>query len=243
MTNKAIIQELSDLGSSLAAAAPQNIYSVPDGYFDGFAANVLATVRADQFLSSLPKEMPYAVPAGYFDGFEDRAIEVIRNHPDYQTSEEELEAISPLLSRLNKRPVYSVPDGYFENFKVPVRAKETSAKVFSMTSRKWMRYAAAAVVTGVIFLAGFFVYNNSQRNRAEKTFAKFEKELKKIDDVKKTESLIEFMDAGVNEKELASNYRKIKTEDVQQLLQDIPMDELKDFNEQSKAIEDVMMTN
>jgi hypothetical protein len=51
------------------------------------------------------------------------------------------------------------------------------------------------------------------------------------------------MDSGLNEKELASSQKSIKTDDVQQLLKDIPIDELKDFNEESKAIEDVMMTN
>ena len=64
-----------------------------------------------------------------------------------------------------------------------------------------------------------------------------------LDDVKKTDSLIDFMDAGLNQKELASNQKPARVDDVQKLLQDVPMDELKDFNDQSKDIEDVMMTN
>jgi hypothetical protein len=51
------------------------------------------------------------------------------------------------------------------------------------------------------------------------------------------------MDTGLNEKELASRQKSIKTDDVQQLLKDVSLDELKDFNEESKDIEDVMMTN
>jgi hypothetical protein len=51
------------------------------------------------------------------------------------------------------------------------------------------------------------------------------------------------MNSGLNEKELASNQKSIKTDDVQQLLKDVSIDELKDFNEESKDIEDVMMTN
>jgi hypothetical protein len=243
MANKDIIQELSDLGSSLASAVPQNVYSVPEKYFEDFAAQVLGLVKANEYLASLPKEIPYQVPVGYFDGLEERMMEVIRNHPDYQTGKEELESISPLLSSLNKRPVYSVPQGYFENFKVAVEQEKTKTKVVSMASRKWLRYAAAAVVTGVIVMAGFMIYNNNHKDAAGKTLAKFESEVKKIDDIKKTESLIDFMDAGLNEKELASNNKTIKTDDVQQLLQDVSIDELKDFNEQSKDIEDVMMTN
>jgi hypothetical protein len=104
------------------------------------------------------------------------------------------------------------------------------------------RYAAAAIIVGVIALGGLIVYNSNNNNRKD-ALAKFEKEVKKIDDVKKTESLIDLMDAGLNEKALASNHKTIKTDDVQQLLQDVSIDELKEFSEQSKDIEDVMMTN
>ncbi|MFI5186478.1 MAG: hypothetical protein ACHQF0_07130 [Chitinophagales bacterium] len=246
MANKDIIQELNDLGSSFSNITSQNVYSAPEGYFDGFANQVLSLVKNNEslnWLSSLPKENPYQVPAGYFDGLEERIMNAIRNHADHQTAKEELESISPLLNSLSKRPVYAVPGGYFENFNVANEQTKTSAGVVSITSRKWFRYAAAAVVISTISLTGFFVYKNNHKDAASKTLAKFEKEVKKIDDVKKTDSLIEFMDAGLNQKELASNNKTIKTDDVQQLLQDVSTDELKDFNDQSKDIEDVMMTN
>jgi len=246
MPNKDIIQELNDLGSSLAKITVPNPYSVPEGYFEAFADRVLSLLRDDEsWLYGLPKETPYQVPAGYFDGLEERIMEMVRTHPDYQTSEEELEEISPLLSSLNKRPVYSVPGGYFENFSVAAAENSTDGRVVGITSHKWFRYAAAAVVTGVIALAAFFIYNNNKEdaNAANRTLAKFEKEVKKIDDVKRTETLIDFMDAGLNQEALATNRKAMKTDDVQKLLQDVSVDELKDFNEQSKDIEDVMMTN
>ncbi|HEV8284065.1 MAG TPA: hypothetical protein VGQ09_07130 [Chitinophagaceae bacterium] len=244
MANKDIIQELNNLGSSLAGAEPQNIYSTPHGYFEGFAIQVLNLIKANEsliWLSSLPKNTPYQVPDEYFNGLEERIIQAIRNHPDYQTSKEEMESLSPLLNSLNKRPVYSVPEGYFENFKIEDEEKEVKTKVVSI-SRKLYRYAAAAIIVGVIALGGLIVYNSNNNNRKD-ALAKFEKEVKKIDDVKKTESLIDLMDAGLNEKALASNHKTIKTDDVQQLLQDVSIDELKEFSEQSKDIEDVMMTN
>ncbi len=246
MANKDIIRELSDLGSSLTSASPRNIYSVPEGYFEGFAMRVLSLIKANEslaWLSSLPKKELYQAPTGYFDGLEEKIMAAIRNHADYQTNKEELESISPLLNSLNKRPVYSVPQGYFENFKIAVEQKQTEGKVVSITSRKWFRYSAAAIITGVIALTGLMVYNNNHKDAADKTIAKFEKEVKKIDDVKKTENLIDLMDAGLNGKELASNHKSVKTDDVQQLLKDVSIDELKDFNEESKDIEDVMMTN
>jgi hypothetical protein len=242
MLNKDIIQELNDLGSSLPTARPENVYSVPEGYFDAFADRVQTLI----WLSSLPKEDPYKVPQGYFDDLADHIMDGIRNHPDYRTSREELAAISPLLESLNKRPVYAVPQGYFENFRIATTPEQHSdSRVVPLSKRRWFRYAAAAVVTGIIALVGLTVYNNNkQTNTAATTpLAKFEKEVKKIDDVRSTDNLIEFMDAGLNERGLASNHKTSATEDVQRLLKDVSTDELKEFSEQSKDIEDVMMTN
>jgi hypothetical protein len=244
MENKDIIQELSDLGSNLQVNRSKNIYSVPSGYFEGFSEQMLGLIKANEsltWLSSLPKEMLFTVPDRYFNELDEKIMEIIRRHPDYQSSREELESVSPLLSSISKRPVYSVPKGYFENFKPGVEKKET--KVVSMTGRKWLRYAAAAIIVGVILMAGLIAFNNNNKDSGGKTLAKFEKEVKKINDVKSTDTLIDFMDAGLNERELASNQKSIKTDDVQQLLKDISIDELKDFNEESKDIEDVMMTN
>jgi len=246
MANKDIIQELNDLGSSLPVNTSQNMYSIPPDYFEGFADRVLSLIRSSEdlaFLSSKPKENPYKVPTGYFDKLDKTIMEAIRKHPDYQTSEEELESVSPLLNSIDKRPVYSVPKGYFENFNINVTEKRGEAKIIPITKRKWFRYAAAAVIVGIVLTAGLVSYRTTNKSSAGKTLAKFEKEVKKIDDVKSAESLIDFMDAGLNEKELASNPKTVKTDDVQQLLKDVSNDELKDFTDESKDIEDVMMTN
>src|SRR2546423_15664294 len=115
MAKSDIIQELNDLESSLAAASSENAYSVPNGYFEGFAEKMLNLVKEEDdqtFLSLLPKNNPYQVPADYFDELELKILSTVRNHPDYlrdesfgQTSREELESISPLLNSLNKEPV------------------------------------------------------------------------------------------------------------------------------------------
>lgn len=244
MPNKDIIRELSDLGSNLPGNIPGNVYSVPPGYFEGLSDQITDVVKANEsltWLSSLPKGTALNVPIGYFDELDKKIMEFIQGHPDYQTSKEELESVSPLLSSLSKRPVYSVPEGYFENFKPGV--EEKGVRVVSIARRRWLRFATAATIAGVVLTTGVIALRNKHRDPAGKTLAKFEKEVKKINDVKSTENLIDFMDAGLNEKELASSQKSIKTDDVQQLLKDVPIDELKDFNEESKAIEDVMMTN
>jgi hypothetical protein len=241
MANQDIIQELKDLDSSLMQLQVANVFHVPVGYFDSFAEKALELVRLE-WPAFLTRKPAYQVPPAYFEKLEERIMGHIRNHADYQSSQDELASLSPLLSGLEKRPVYSVPSGYFDRLPVRPIAAPARSRVVAMPARKLFRYAAAAVITAAIATAGLIVYQNGHKDPAVRTMAKFEKEVKSIDDVKTTESLIDLMDGGMNDKELAST-PKVKTDDVQKLLQDVSTDELKDFSEQTKDIEDVMMTN
>ena len=245
MARKDIIQELNELGSSLAVIPSQNVYAVPEGYFEAFASSVLKKVSIEDsglFLSQLTKSNPYNVQVGYFDGLAENVMNAVRNHPDYLNSQQELETISPLLHSLKKEPVFSVPENYFENFTVATNHKQP-AKVVGMFSRKLVRYAAAAVITGAIAVTGLMIYKNGGGpSGPDKIMARVAKDVKKIDDVKQLDNLAEFMDGGLNEKDIAAN-TKPKNVDVENLLKDISADELKEFSDESKDIQDVMMTD
>jgi hypothetical protein len=137
-------------------------FSVPEGYFEGFAQQVLNRVRAgregdnagpdDQGLEILPaillqagRRTPYQAPEGYFEG------------------------LAPVLSVTKDKNPYLVPEGYFElvpanvvdrlaqpvvrSIDVPV--VEEKAKVHRVN---WLRYSAAAVVAGLILTAGWLRY-------------------------------------------------------------------------------------
>ena len=80
----------------------------------------------------------------------------ISEHEDYQTSEEEIESLSPLLNSLKNKNPYSVPAGYFEMLETGADKKET--KVISITRRKWYRLAVAAVVIGVVAIGGLLFH-------------------------------------------------------------------------------------
>jgi hypothetical protein len=259
--NSTILQELKELESSLAGLATQNIYSVPDGYFEGLAGQVLNRIKATEAanaaeelgylspmlstMSKMSKQLPFTVPAGYFEGLEEKLMQTVRDSNDYQTATEELETLSPLLSGLKKEMPYSVPQGYFENLGADINTQgnKTETKVVSIGSRKWFRYAAAAVITGVIIMAGFLYFNNNSDNTSGgKVMAKFTRDVKKMDETQK-DDLIDFIDAGMNGNETAEVNTEIKSKEVKQLLQDISDEELKDFQEQTEDIEDVLMTN
>ncbi|HWR32812.1 MAG TPA: hypothetical protein VN451_04775, partial [Chitinophagaceae bacterium] len=194
--NSNILQELNELSSSLANVAPQNVYTVPSGYFEGLVAQVLnriraieATIATDEMiflsplLNTIPKQMPYAVPDGYFEVLQENLMQSVFESNDRQTAKEELETLSPLLSGLKKemsaRPChsdgpYSVPQGYFDSLHERPVIQET--KVISITHRRWFRYAAAAVVTGIIALAGILITVNNNTTDQGKSLAKFDRD-------------------------------------------------------------------
>ena len=80
MKNRITIQEeLKELNSQLPLEKGPELYSVPKGYFEGFAASMLEKVKTDKavtasdelealapFLAGISKKMPFTVPEGYF---------------------------------------------------------------------------------------------------------------------------------------------------------------------------------
>jgi hypothetical protein len=298
-----ILQELSELSSKLPVNQ-QNIYTVPAGYFDGLAAQVLNRIKAlevsnaveelghlSPMLGNMPKQVPYIVPQGYFEGLAAKALQSVSESNIHQNSKEELASISPLLSGLKKDIPFSVPQGYFEGlaekalqsaiksnnnqtakeelatispflsglkkdipFSVPqgyfdsltenISKQEIKpvVKVIAFTSRKWFRYAAAAVVAGVIVMAGFLYFGGETKEPGGTALAKFTRDVKKMNDIQK-DDLIDFIDAGMSGNETVQVDNDKKSDEVKNLLQGISEEELKDFKEQSEDLEDVLMTN
>jgi len=256
MTNRnTILNELMGLGSTLANHCPQNFYEVPDGYFERLANQVLNRIKAlevsnakeelemlSPLLNQIDRKIPYTVPVGYFDSLGDKLMQAIRENADYQTSKEELASLSPLLNSINKKSPYAVPAGYFENLSTEVIEKTDEVKVISITSHKWFRYAAAAVVVGFIAIAGLVFFNNNNATDGRKAIAKFEKDVKKLDN-KQTDNLIQFIDAGMSGEEVTGKTAPKKTDDVNELLKDIPEKELQEFLEQTQDTEEVLLVN
>lgn len=250
-----ILQELKELNSQLAAETVLNVYTVPAGYFEGLANQVMARIRAleanngadelnalSPYLAKLSREMPYSLPKDYFETLPDNVLKSI--HTSGLSAKDELAAISPLLSSLKKENPYRVPEGYFEGLPA-TNQKETTqqpAKVVSLFSRTWFRYAAAAVVTGVIILAGLQLFT-TEKEPGGKALAKFTRDVKKMDEQQK-DDMIDFFDAGLDGKETAQvNTDNKNSKEIKALLEGVSEEELKDFQEQTEAIEEVLMTN
>jgi hypothetical protein len=219
-TKSAILSELKEISPVMAGVGSGLTYQVPDGYFDGLAAAILNRIKTDglsasdelqtlsPLLGGLSKKSPYQVPEGYFE-------------------------VSPLLMQLRNKETYSVPEGYFENLASDVLNKvqdRKPAKVVSMnTSRRFMRYAAAAVVAGVMAVAGWFYFaNNSTGTGSEVASVEQLSDDSKISD----EEIAKYLEAEtlpiVTAATLPEN-DEMGASDIKEMLSDVSDDELQQY--------------
>ncbi len=231
-----ILSELSELQSSIGAAGHPG-YQVPEGYFDGFAADLMNRIRAIEaanpgeeletlspLLKSIPKKTPYTVPDDYFTSLSENLIKAGGVESD-TTGEE---TISPVLRGLKHKTTYTVTAGYFEDLPArilqSVKHSDREAKVVSINSnRKWLRYAAAAVVIAFVSLMGLFMFDKNQVDPETKSFVWVEKNLKKVS----TNDISRFVELATSEKpDLANTDNR---DDIKNLLQDVSDKEIQDF--------------
>ena len=153
----------------------ENMYQAPAGYFDGLAGNILNRIKEEedgQYLQEpdlsstlwqqLGKKNPFTVPEGYFNEFSEN---IVAGAKAIEFVNEELENLSPLMTSLKTKQVYEVPSGYFEANAAAILKKlnAPAGKVISIGfGRKMMRYAAAAVVAGLVLVAGYMYTGNTK---------------------------------------------------------------------------------
>lgn len=240
-------EELLHLTSVFTGNIKDSVYyTLPEGYFEGLAEQVLHRIKVleakdaaeelnhlSPFLSSISKETPYAVPDGYFQKLETEAG--LMKDID-ENAAEELETLSPLLSRLKKEMPYSVPQGYFDSLGKAGHEKmvKPAGKVvsISITKQKWFRYAAAAVVISFVTLCGLLIFKKpGSGNTEEKPFAGI------IDMKKVSQEEIDQFVKMIDEESpvVAVTDIKKETEEIKELIKDIPDEELQQFLEETEA--------
>jgi hypothetical protein len=170
-----IQDELNGLNSNLPSRSEQNPFSVPEGYFDGLAASVMAKIKGQQQVSAtqeiaelspllygISRTMPYAVPANYFQTTIEELPFLIGEDPK-----------SAILTLVEGATPYEVPRGYFMDLPEQILERVTGSKtkVVPVVKSRWMRLAAAAMITGIIGLSGYFYFNHKNGFDADRPIA------------------------------------------------------------------------
>ncbi|MCC7400804.1 MAG: hypothetical protein IT214_04895 [Chitinophagaceae bacterium] len=248
-----ILKELADWGSSLASEELQNVYKVPEGYFDGLANEVINRIKANEaknaneelsllspFLFGISKQIPYSLPSKYFEEFEENILNAIRISKYQYDPEEELATLSPLLSGLSKQMPFEVPDNYFENIssKNPsgVNNKITEPKVIPIAHRKWFRYAAAASVISFIAIAGLLFEYRPGIDPGKNPDGWIAKNIKKIS-TNRLDTFISLANEELPAPETIAG-KEERNDDLKELLKDIPESQIQEFINETAPLKD-----
>lgn len=159
---KNITEELTAISPAVAAIPVVNVFSVPGNYFDTLADHILSCVYLDDTnLLSETEKKSLTVPEGYFEGLADAIMHKIKAGAS-ENSAAEILYLSPAVSAIGNKNIFTVPNNYFEtNVQRILNHIHKPAKVVEMKSRSsFIKYAAAAVVTGIIGLSVLSIFNN-----------------------------------------------------------------------------------
>ncbi|MGL6268951.1 MAG: hypothetical protein ACRC2O_13555, partial [Chitinophagaceae bacterium] len=127
-------------------------------------------------VANLSARMPFQLPEGYFERFPEKMLYLMRAENEFEQGSTEntiLEAKTTISGP------FMVPEGYFEGLSANIlqKIRENSAEPVKLTSgqkqtatvismggrKKWLNYAAAAVITA--FLAGtIYLYSTISGN-------------------------------------------------------------------------------
>jgi len=122
-----ILNELKGLSPLIAGMEKTNVFSVPQGYFDGLADHILGICKADEssIINGFSKEQQQEVPAGYFDNLANTIMARIKE-AENETASEELRTLSPALFSIQNENVFEVPAGYFDTLSDKIVARINS---------------------------------------------------------------------------------------------------------------------
>ena len=128
-------QELAHVAPVLNTISKENMYRVPDGYFESFPQTIASaynnlenndSAELDEntsLLSGLGKENVYSVPKEYFQQLTENLLSVIGRKQDILN---ELNDIAPALNEISREDVYSVPPTYFSELTKNIFSKVNS---------------------------------------------------------------------------------------------------------------------
>jgi hypothetical protein len=164
---KKINEELNGMESSLPGDTNPGPFSVPEGYFDNLAGNIMARIQGTELsareeiqslsplLANLDRKMLFSIPQDYFENNLETMPVLTGEDPD-----------SAILKLVEKVTPYEVPFDYFEQLPSSILKRIKPATPVITMKRGWMRMAVAAVFFGIIMVSGFWIIDNQKQKDA-----------------------------------------------------------------------------
>lgn len=159
-----ILMELKSISDAVAAIPFVNVFNVDSAYFSAMPQIIMAQINVGDSFNNL------TVPDGYFERLAGNILK--RIHALENDVIAELNEISPLIAGIGSKETYTVPEGYFNKLSFVEKQQET-AKVISISKRRsFFKYAAAAVITGLLGLSIVNIVDNNHETDSSTMIAK-----------------------------------------------------------------------
>jgi hypothetical protein len=180
-------------------------------------------------LNGISKKTPYEINEDYFRDFSTNVL-AGANAIDFVNNE--LENLPTFLEDLKRKPTYSLPEGYFETLPEAIfkelKIEQKQAKVVKGNfSNNIFKYAAAAVIIGFVFIAGWLFWGNKPGTTGVTGIAAIENEVKGASD----SDLDNFVEKNTLSGSLIpyTDSTQVNADDLQYALADIPDVELQQY--------------
>jgi hypothetical protein len=255
----ALVKNTPGETAALSSLPRANVFEAPHGYFDNFPGLMVSRIRAMEsdspgdelkelspLLSGIGKNVPFTLPEGYF---QDLSQDVVAGVKAIEFVQQELEIVSPLLVQAKGRQVYQAPPGYFEKLPEIILKKvrkNAVKRVISIPSMKNVyRYAAAAVLTGMLAIGAWLFFNNGTSVGPDNEMTSANNQgivspavMEKLSD----EEIIRYLDK--NEVYIPENYSMaatdMKVDDLKELLTDFSDEELQQYLDNHSVSRDII---
>lgn len=173
-----------------------------------------------QTVANLNGKSPFAIPTNYFDRFPQIIMQKIENEELAKTEP----LLSPMLASLKEQSPFETPPHYFSQFTVEL--PETKANVFQIGFKKWMGYAAAACLGGMIF--GLIYLSKQNQQPVSMASTSVSKEV-----IESYLNEIDLLDQVETEMEIVLNDENLQVDlslaSISEMLKDIPDKDISRF--------------
>lgn len=228
-----IQKELKELAPAVADIGTENIYTVPPGYFDDLAFDIIKKIQTDFLPVSVN---PYHIPAGYFENFAVNVLNRVREDKTEVTKE--LEEVAPVLAKIGNRNVYTIDAKYFETSFEKWKKPVTTAPVIAINTFKnrVLRLAAAASVFGLVVMASLLYVNSNKQIANDNTSTEVRKQLANLS----TEDISNYLQKDENHQTLTRP--AIEEEpDIENMLKKTTDDEIEMYLESDSETDDEIL--
>ena len=156
-----IFMEIINISASVAAIPYVNVFTVKETYFSTLPEIITSQINVGKKINSAKN---LTVPEGYFESLAGNILnKIYALESDVSV---EVNEISPMIAGIKNKETFTVPARYFDELTFLCKQKQTAKIIAVDKPRSFFKYAAAAMITGLLGLGivNIFYDDNTATN-------------------------------------------------------------------------------